>query len=456
MEAPNLRTENTETNRLAELLRDGIERAHDLFEKTAFTLGFKIPEGKDLSEAEKRETIEKIRRLVGATVAGVVVAGAIPEMLLTQGADARVQNLTIQGEKFEKSITQAEREATITIGIAEIPVGTSVLRIGPSEYLPKTMPHILSNAPLDKKNAAGNSSFQLKEVKEISNKKGEVKRYAIYETVDQKQLKETETVQIPTTVPENSEAQLPLTTNEDQQLSLSRIEAAYQLPIGDKSKSTISEGFYSEATLEFPLTDDGSIKLELGGSYATEYGKPGSTIVAPPVEGKDKGYKISPSLGIAYSPWKESELRAMIQPNFSQGSLDVSEKRPAVVLGSWKQRSDDPHWWQYQVSGAAEFGDEKTIGFIPRFQGRVVLDKVFIANPDLDLDMTIGIGAKTTFLAEEGAQSRKPFQVPVRLGAVKGVELFGQTYELNITTSIAPGRDDLPELAIETSLQKRD
>jgi len=148
-------------------------------------------------------------------------------------------------------------------------------------------------------------------------------------------------------------------------------------------------------------------------------------------------------------------LRAELQPNFTEAPFNISEKRPAVLLGSWTQRVGDENWWQYTLSTIAEFSDEKTIGAIPRFQTKTVLDKAFIINPDLNLGITVGIGAQSTYLAEQGAESRKPFQVPVRIGGMMDIDMFGGTYELNVTTNIIPGRDELPEVSIETSLQKK-
>ncbi|MDP2630401.1 MAG: hypothetical protein Q8P56_03250 [Candidatus Uhrbacteria bacterium] len=455
LEALRTNNENPETRKLTEIIEAGVSRAREFFEKTDFNLGITPSEGEAPSPEEQKNVIEKTRRLVSATVAGVIMAGVIPEALSPQHAEARMHNITVHGEKFEKAAKEAEQELVTTMAKADIPYGTSVLRIGPSEYLPKNMPAILLNAPADKKQVAGNSSFQLKSVEEIPGVRGgKAQRRAIYETSDRKAIKESETIKIPTSVPEDQEITLPLVTNDDQQISLARIEAGYQLPVGDKSHTTTSEGARVQAVSEFPLSDDGLVRLQLGAAYATEFGAPGTNPMAPPVAGKDKGFKVSPSLGVAWSPWKDSELRGSVQPSFTE-ALSISEKRPAVLLGSWAQRSDDPNWWQYKLSAIAELGDKETIGAIPRFQANAVLDKVFIVNPDIDLGITIGIGAQSTYLAEQGAQSRKPFQIPVRIGAVKEIELFGGKYELNVTANVIPGRDDLPEVSVETSLQKK-
>lgn len=422
-------------------LKTGLERTKQLFETIGLGLGI-TPE----KEKGKRTTLDSAKALISATTAAFVLSNAIPET-----AHAKVQMIPVQGDKIEQRAEKGSEEVFVKI---EILSGTSVLTIqGLSDALPSEMPKRLTNAPLKGKDAVGSSFLLVSQRQEkLDGKKSIVARY---ETEKQKPIKENEVVLIPTNVASDRDAVLRIATNEDQGLSFGRFEAQYQFPIGDRNASITSEGLAARATVKYPLTEDDAVSLELGAAFAIEHGKPGTFVQSPPAEGKTQGFKVGlPSLGIAYRPFSKTELRGVFEPSITEAPFTLSKKRPAVLLGSWKQKSDDPNWWQYQITAAAEVGDDKAVSaFIPRAQAGIVFDKAFV-NTDSETGIVIGAGAKYSYIAgAPGKSSASAFQIPLRFGVIQSIP--NTPFECGITTSIAPGRDNLPELGVEVIVQEK-
>lgn len=432
---------SAEYSKRENILKTGLERTMQLFEAVSFELGITPGKGKD-----KRTTLDSAKALISATTAAFVLSNAIPE-----AAHAKVQMVPVQGDRIEQ---KAEKDSEGVFVKIEILSGTSVLTIqGLLGDLPSEMPKRLTNAPLKGKGAIGSSFLLVSQHEEKWNGKKSI--VARYETEKQKPIKENEVVSIPTTIGSDRDTALRVATNEDQGLSFGRFEAQYQLPIGDKSASITSEGLAARATAQYPLTDDNSLSLEVGVAYAIEHGKPGTFVQSPPAEGKTLGFKAGvPSLGIAYRPFSKAELRGVIEPSITDAPFTLSKQRPAVILGSWKQKSDDPNWWQYQITAVAEIGDNKAISaFIPRAQAGIVFDKAFV-NTDSETGLVVGTGAKYNYIAgASGKAQASTFQIPLRFGVVQSIP--NTPFECGITTSIAPGRDNLPEFGVEVTFQEK-
>lgn len=401
--------------------------------------------GEGISERERGNA----KRALSAIVAGVVAFFASAEAL-----DARVQTITVRGA--DVMVTSPE-SAPLTIAKMEIPAGTMVLRIGPSEFLPKNMWESLREAPADSDKTARNSKFALQGIEEQppSVKGGSPTRTAVYKTMDGKPLMESQTVQIPTTVPADREEQLRVVTDDDRGISFERAGVSGQKVHGPDVEGSqgISSHAHAETVVSFPLNDEGSLKLEFGAVGGMESGKPGTGVAVPPGEGNQWGGKGGPMLGFSWVPFERAQLRGSVEPNISKPPLEVSKNRPAVFLGSWTQRSDDPNWWEYKVTSIAEVGDEKTIGTIPRFQTGATLDKAFV-DQGSGTGLVLGIGARSSFLAERGWDSRKPFILEGRIGVTKTLPIQGKPYELKIMVGGAPGKDDPSAFTVEASLEQ--
>ncbi len=469
------RAEDMEAVALQERFREAAEAAREYLKKVCATIVISLSEKmKEPTPQEKKRLLDGIKNMSAAVAGIAILAHASP-------TQARVRHFSPAPKAPEISQSTAEGLTTEIVPILE---GTSTFVLeGPAESLPEKLPKVLERSlpQLEAPTASGSagqpkrhdSPFVLDEQHTEDRTpllSGEKKSYVIatYRTKDGAALKDPILVKIPYILKNGAEPDFLLTTDEDKKFTFGKAEIVSDIP--SKKDSSLSHGFYGEQSVRYPLSDDGNVSVSIGLAYGTEHGKPGTTVHTPGLTGGDKGYKVSPSIGMVVTPSSLSEFTLKMQPHFTEGTLDVAQRRPLAFMGSWVARSDEPNWSELRIDGAVEMnGDLLMTSPISRGKGRIEATQAFI-NPAWGLGVTVGGVAENTQLVEQGADRHNPTSIGMRFGATATLpekfknradfkwltELLGDK-ELDFGVTVSPGMSGDPtgaKIAIDARIEK--
>ncbi|MBI4600082.1 hypothetical protein HY732_04120 [Candidatus Uhrbacteria bacterium] len=433
-------------------------------------------------DMKKPTPAQKEKILRGITTVGAALAGAAMFAASEGSASARVREFSPHAAT-RPEVAQSAAEG-LTYETVDILEHTSVLILkGPAESFPSVLPKVLqkdaphattataSESPSAQKHL--DSPFILEKEETVQQfvpglKKIVPYRVATYRTRDGQPLIDNIFVKIPYVLKNGVEPQFSLTTDDDKKLFFGKTEVAYDHPL--KKDSPASAGFFAEQSVQYPVSDDGKMSIGMGIAYGTEYGSPGTTVHTPGKAGDDKGYMVAPSLEFTFVPDSLSEFSAKMQPHFSEGTIDIAQRRPLVFLGSWIARSEDQNWHELRIDGGIEINGETFMATpISRAKGRVEYRQAFI-NPAWALGGTIGPVVEHARLPEIGKDGQNPVHVGIRFGAtaqlpegIKNNPSFGwlrdllEDKELDIGITAMPGVSGDPtgaKIEFDASLEK--
>lgn len=418
--------EKSESIDFAETVREALDAAREYLKDVGTMVSISVPSGmKEPSSIEKKKLLDGIRGMA-ATIAGIaVLSHAFP-------GEARVREFSPLQKAPEASELQEEG---LTFHAVDIPEGTRELTLQGSESsLPSKLPSVLEKTlPMAVAEEASGSAKTPKRVDSpfvLQDQRTEIRdgatyRIGVYQTKDGNPLADPVFVKIPYLVKQGVLPSFSLITDDDKRFTFGSTTVRGEL--ASKTGSPVSSGFYSEQSFRYPLSDDGKVNVEIGAAYGTEHGKPGTTVHTPGYVEGDRGYKVTPSIGVSYTPSSLSEFALKMQPHFTEGvadlaqSLSISPRRPVAFLGYWEQRSTDPNWRELRIDGALEVNGDQFAITLPapfsRAKARVEATQAFM-NPAWGLGATVGGVLEHVRLPELGKDAQNPTHVGIRFGGV--------------------------------------